>query len=106
MTSPTLELPPLPEESYRVWDDIYDGWQVTGDFPHDRFENLRLWNEEQMRSYALEVRRQALEEAAKVCENGRSKPYQREGQPEIVLSHLSVTDETLTMAAAAIRALK
>jgi hypothetical protein len=61
MTSPTLELPPLPaSQAYvEVWDSEVRGLHQA---------NAAYYTVDQMRSYALEVRRQALEEAQKACE--------------------------------------
>jgi hypothetical protein len=64
------KLPELPESGYDVWDDYYEGWTIDPKGPHERYEGMKLWNEQQMRSYGTacfeagvrqERERQALE---------------------------------------------
>lgn len=63
------ELPELPESGYDVWDDYYDGITLSANGPHDRYEGLKLWNEDQMRAYGLSCYEAGVKTERERCAN-------------------------------------
>ena len=62
-----VDLPPLPGPAYGWSFDYYDGWHYD-EQPKDRYNELNLFTEEQMRYYAIQAVLLERERAARVCE--------------------------------------
>jgi hypothetical protein len=66
MTSKQEEMPPLPQGKYTWWNDYYSGLTLS-DEPEDRYRQLGLYDEDQMRSHAAQCVREAVERERERC---------------------------------------
>lgn len=92
------DLPPLPEGKYQWWDDYYDGLTLSQE-PEARYEQMGLYDEDQMQAYARAAVAQERERCARICEE-----LMPQNDPSDWTELAKTNAETLGRAAAAIRA--
>lgn len=69
-----VKLPPLPKGKYQWWDDYYTGISLSEE-PEDRYHQLGLYDEDQVREYARLAVLQERERCAKICDDIEDKAY-------------------------------